>query len=46
MKKLWLIVIVILLIALVAGAAYLYSSDIPAPQEHIERSLPVDRNGR
>lgn len=46
MKKPWLIVIAILAAALLAGAVMLYGSDIPAPQERVERKLPVDRDGR
>ena len=46
MRKPWSIVIAILAAALLAGAVLLYGSDIPAPQERVERKLPVDRDGR
>jgi len=43
MPKLWVVVITILAILVIAGAATLAFWDIPAPSEKIEKVLPDDR---
>lgn len=46
MSRLWLVIIMLTTLVIVAGAAFLYMWDIPAPQEHVEQTLPVDGDGR
>lgn len=41
---LWLVVAVV--VALVAGAVYLMTADVPAPTHHVEQVIPNDRLGR
>lgn len=43
MNKVWLWVVIIGVLAVVAGAVVLMSWDIPPPSEKIERTLPDDR---
>jgi len=43
MNRVWLVVVIIGVVLVVAAALFLYSWDIPAPQEHVEQELSDDR---
>jgi len=38
--------VVAVVVALVAGAVYLMTADVPAPTHHVEQVIPNDRLGR
>ena len=46
MSRLWLVILILSVLVVVTAAAFLYMWDIPAPQEHVEQTLSVDRDGR
>ena len=42
MKSVWLMVIVIVLLAVIGGTIWLFTWDIPAPQQKMEQELSDD----
>ncbi|GER06203.1 hypothetical protein GCM10007972_09240 [Iodidimonas muriae] len=42
MKRVWLIIVLLAVLAVLAGTVWLYTWDIPAPQERVEQELPDD----
>jgi len=42
MAKLWLTLIILILLTIVGAGIYLMTADIPAPTEHVEKTLPDD----
>ncbi|GAK34655.1 MULTISPECIES: hypothetical protein [Iodidimonas] len=42
MKSVWLVVIAIVLLALIGGSIWLFTWDIPAPQQSVEQELSDD----
>lgn len=43
MGKLWAVLAGLLALAILGGAAFLYTWDIPAPTERVEKTLDDDR---
>ncbi len=42
MNRTWMVALVIILIALLAGTIWLYNWDIPAPQDRVNQELSDD----
>ena len=43
MGKFWLMMIILILVGIGAGAVYLMTVDIDPPKEHVEKTLSDDR---